>query len=315
MDAVVHLTSVEAKTTLASVRIAKVVAKWLDLPIIDSLEASQHFVATHGFPEKILLVNGPPAFCSWREALADLVKECDTLVFLQNDYTIYPPSQVNKVMRSRGWVNEKGHVKAPHVWGTIPYKFDECQSAHYVNWNELTLGTKTHWVDHTRRASGIVYFGAYRQGREECFQRYFNSRAPYPITVSASAQAGKKFAELNHDISVHKPWDNVVEALSEYRATIYCQDEYSNKHYTSPANRWYEGLAAGVAQFIDYESVDTLVHAGVSVDDSWIVMDHHDVNRRLRNWRRIAAAQQEENWKNPMSSMRRKVRKLYGDIK
>lgn len=297
---VVHLTKITPTTTLASAGIAKFIAKTLKCPIADDQSSLKDFWEDSDSCDSIILVNGPPAFCSFREELADAVFHAGTLVFAQNDYTIYPPSQVNKVMRERGWTNEKGHVVPPYTWTTIPRKMRR-ETDVYVNWNALTFRPPRKRFGRDR-SNGLFYFGAYRQGRHETFMKYLSTVGG--LTISASAVAGKKFSEHLPEALVVPPRENIIETCSHYRYGLYIHDEYSTKHFCSPANRFYEMLSAGMVIFVAEECVDTLKKAGYDVPPEQVVMTSGDLASRISAMNR---SQHKYDW------ARQRQRKLWFD--
>jgi len=302
---ITHPTKVDGNSTLASINIAKFLAETLGLDIKDR---------STGKAEKndvILMVNGPPAFCNWREEMAEMVRKAKTFVFIQNDYTIAPPSQVGKVMRKKGWMDDRGVLRPPIVWGTVEHKLRTPESA-YVNWNALPFERFKTFVQHRYREPGLFYYGAFREGRKADLEKYLASTS-YEVTTSSSAQAKKKFLGLDKKINALGPMRNLLQDLQHYRATVYMEDEYSHRYYCSPANRFYECLAAKVAQFIDEEAAPTLMRAGFDVKD-FIVAGPKDVEKFLPKSKLIAEIQYERFAKDFRSQLKKRVKKLYKQL-
>lgn len=285
---VVHLTSTE-NTMIASARIARFVKsklKTCGALLIDDKEKARTFLAKP--PNKnfdLFVVNGPPAFCSFREEIAEMVKRCRRWIWIQNDYTIYPPSQVNKVARERGWVNDKGHIQPQAYWTTIPARVTRPQDR-YINWNALTF--QPNQGAREGRRNGFIYYGAFRGNREERFIQYL----PHDAIISAPSRAQKRFAEIGFFTFV-PPMEHLLTDLRKYQATAFIQDERSDKKFMSLPNRFYECLTAELCQFVSAESVPSLETAGYTVDLKWVVEDHSEISARMRNARRIANAQSE----------------------
>lgn len=258
---VVHLTNIN-NTMIASARIAKYLATLLKCELK---------CAANGRVDKydvIYLVNGPPAFCNWREELAAMVRKCGTLVFVQNDYTISPPSQVNKVLGERGWRDEKGHYKPPHIWTTVESKLRDEEADALVNWNCLTYTGLTPTIRRTS-AGKFIYYGSFRNGREEYFKKYFsNWNRKQALYISCPPRAVEKFTAITGTAAhfVDKFLD-LEDSLMDYQYTIYMEDVYSHKNYCHPANRFYECLSAGVIQFVDKNAAATLMRAGYHTGD------------------------------------------------
>lgn len=301
-DLIVSLLKVDSKSTLASLRIARFLSETLKLPIKDS---GNGVIDKHRF---LFIVNGPPAFCNWREEIAAMVKKCEAVVWVNNDYTIAPPSQVGKVMRERGWVNDKGHIKSPIVWSTISDKvtrrFDE-----YINWNQLTYDPKPIMRDKDAR---VFYYGAYRVGREDLFKTYFGKNGKYPVDISCSLPAGKRFALLNSKASIHPPFKSLYDEFGRVGCSIYIEDKYSNIHYCSPANRFYECLGAGIPVLMDASSLWTFQQAGMKDMENWLVCDSKDVLEFMSASPYAIAKEQRKLFdQDYVGDLRMKIRKAY----
>lgn len=274
-DIIVHLTKVKDSTTLASARIARFLRSQLNIPWIvddDHEAAVAKKDAIDGNIRRVYLVNGPPAFCTFREDLASIIRHCATVIWVQNDYTIYPPSQVNKVLRARGWVNDKGHTDPPNIWTTIP---DRCRKPtdHYVNWNCLTFEPVE--PESKTREKKLFYFGAYRNGREDSFSTYLPDNNSTVISTTARAKA--KFEDLLPRAEVVGPVDNVIEECAKYRYGIYLHDKSSCARFMSLANRFYEMLSARMLIFVAENAVGTFEDAGYKVHDRFVVCNTVEV--------------------------------------
>lgn len=240
-DAVVHLTSCD-KTIIASAKIARFLAKELDCPIID-----QGFKARFlERPARLFVVNGPFSYCDFRNKLIELVRTADTVVWVQNDY------MVREVQRFKR--------RDIRIWTTIPHLVKKATDA-YVNWNRITYET---FPAGGQRLPGLFYWGSYRPGREAYFKRYLGSAATYPVHISAPAAAAKKFWRVNHRAMIHPPFHS-ADFLASFQSTLYIEDEYSHKHYCSPASRFYEALGAGLAIAFEESSVANMAQAGYDV--------------------------------------------------
>ena len=113
---VVHLTKCAEKTTIASAKIARFLAEAHDLPLVDG---PGQFKKQY---RNIIYVNSMGAFAhaDLRRELAVQSRNCDRLIYVQNDYNVHPISQVQKVVRDeRGW----SHVVSPLAAPTRPQYF------------------------------------------------------------------------------------------------------------------------------------------------------------------------------------------------
>lgn len=292
-DYVVHLTPVK-NSLIASAKIATLISKTLKIPLLDTGESVVEAVKRYEPIGNLIVVNGPPAFCSFRDELAKAVLECRQWVWVQNDYMIYPPSQVNKSARKRGWVDDRGFIRPPVVWGTIP---DKCTT--YVNWNCLSARKVLPWGARPQR---LCYFGAWRPGRKSTLKKYL----PKGVVVSCPSRAAKHFEELGVK-SIEPPWtENLVGNLTRFSATLLVQDDRSNRRFMSLPNRFYETLAAGCAQLISEEMVESVQRAGYSVNPRWVVASRRDVEVAIGRSLHIAR-QQAEAWGDQALMERKKM--------
>lgn len=266
-ECVVHTTKCAEKTTIASARVAKFLAKELGADLIDTLGAW----AERPWPKyhRIYYVNSMGRYApkEFLFAIAELVRHCHSFIYIQNDYTVQPVSQVQKVLRDELGMShaQPFETTPPYMWTNIPGNVHGPGSA-YVNWNLLTWSPVQ--IQH-ERIPGLMYYGSFRKDRVKYFEKYLGPDTSYPVHVSASPVNQKKFLELNPDIICHKPW-RTYEELGRFQATIYIEDEHIHTHYNSPANRFYECLSAGVPMFFDETVRNTLAQAGyhdVSVVD------------------------------------------------
>lgn len=294
-QAVFHTTRCAEPTTVASARVARYLSEKLNCPLYDDKVPSEHY-------ERIFVINSMGAFSSaeFRLALADQVKECRQLVYCQQDYTIHPISQTQKVMRARGWSHDFPFKSGPILWTTVPRFLCKPQDS-YVNWNCLTYQPLEN--DGERRV-GIVYWGSFRQDRAESFARYFNTAA-YWKTFLCAPQVYKKFYNSVSDesskiitVAYRTTMANLgqwkhIEQLAEYEATLYLEDDKQHGDFHSLANRFYEALSAGLAIFVDHKALTSFEKAGLAVKPEWVVTCAQDVERLLPHSRRIAAEQRE----------------------
>ena len=309
--AVVHLTKCAEKTIIASANIAKFIASELELPLVDGPGS---FTKDY---RNIIYVNSMGAFAhpELRKELSQQARHCENLVYVQNDYNVHPISQVQKVVRDeRGWSHDfpfhKGNI---FLWGTIPEYL--CKPGDvYLNWNQLTWKPLPRVEPISGPYSGSVfYWGAWRPGREDAFARLLYGcygHEEIPVVISCAKKVQNKFSEIPADyvgspynsptqVDYVKPFRS-LEELRQYGCTIYMEDETSNKVYTSPANRFYEALSAGLFMFVDKSAVHTLERAGYEVPKDWIIDTPSDIkkvgipvppvhrNQQATLWRTIA---------------------------
>lgn len=306
-DLIVHMTKCVPTNTLVTMKTALWMSNLLGIPLKDEPET---FMDKKQF-RIIYVFNGPTAFCPFREEIEELALRCKVMVWIQNDYTCYPPSQLKRSIRKMGWCEDSKWTRPPIVWTTCPFRI-EYPLDRYVNWNSMTF-SKYPFNDEPR-TPGILYYGAHREGRIDSFRKYFEG-ATYPITVSSSSRAKRHFKEYNDRIAIIPPMKNQIEEISKYRMTIYMEDKFSHKKFTSPANRFYECLSAGIAQVFDENSVLTMEEAGFDVHN-YVCKTQKDVKRYLKNWKDIALSQR-ENWgrTNYRKRLANRVEKCHEELK
>lgn len=287
-ECVLHTTPARERTTNASSRIARYLAEKLKAPLYDG-----EIPKFREHVDRIFYVNSMGAFATpeFREAVKPLVQECSELIYVQNDYTIHPISQTQKIFRARDWAHDfPFNTKYPILWSTVKnYLVKPTDS--YVNWNQLTYQP----LDLNaipQRKPAVVYWGSYRQGRAEAFKRYFTTQHYITILLCVSAVYRKFNDHLGVPTRMYqaKPW-YAVEDLAQYEATLYIEDEDQHREFHSLANRFYEAMSAGLAIFVDSRAIHAFSAAGMQVADAWIVRTAEDIAAKLPYAREIAHAQ------------------------
>ena len=292
---VVHLTYCSPKTSIASARVAQYLANHLNADLVDGIQRGRPFL--HHTYDTILYVNSMGAFAEaeLRLELADQIRRCKNLIYVQNDYTVQPISQVQKVLRDeRGWsFKQPFDTTPPYIWSNIPENATGPGNA-YVNWNLLTWDPiPLEQIDFKNKVQGLMYYGSYRKDREPYFKRYFED-APYPVHISTNGKAIEKFKALAPNMTRHGSWKSMKD-LSKFAATVYIEDEHIHTHYNSPANRFYECLSAGVAMFFDESTSNTMKTAFPGKGDYLfpVVSSSEDVLEALPTYEQIAHEQRE----------------------
>lgn len=223
--------------------------------------------------------------------IAEIVSRCKKFILIHTDYTL-KPRIYNELL--------KGNM-AKEVWSTIPTmptKYVQHRSwgglpvkaTHYINWNMLTFDLQP-LIDPVCKR--VLYYGAFRQGREELFSKYMSPPLPYPLTVSATKTGREKFEDLNVLLNVIPPAHNLSDMLRKYAMTLYLEDEKSNRLYCSPANRFYESLGAGVAMVFDESSIWTFEQAGYDISP-FVVKNKNEVANAFARWPLIRQIQRSD---------------------
>ncbi len=270
------------KSTCFSNQIAAFLAKELRIPLLheDNWQEQAKPLKT------LYLVNFPFAFCGMEDGVAKLVREAKEVVWVQNDYTIVPPKTNHKGPQSK-IRRAFGDRKDPLIyWTNRPDMAGERGA--YINWNQLAyqpLKARDYPKDRNGR---IVYYGSYRKGRESSFDRYFRDPRGL-LTVACSKRTWKKFAQYGaHMVESLQP---MIEGLSQYSGSLYLEDDDTHENYHSPANRFYEALAARTALLIDHRCTGTFKTAGIPFRE-FIVWQEKDLKLTAKQMKEVAEHQQ-----------------------
>lgn len=273
---VVHLTKCSETSMVASVKIARWLSEYLGVPLLDTADKVKEVLKSK--PRAALLVNSPTGFApsDMRWATAELVNVAKEYIFVNNDYKMLPPSQVQRIAEKRG-VNLP---LRPSVWSTVPSFGWKQPQDHYVNWNQLTYHPLKRPAD--RVYMGLFYWGALRGGREDYFMKYLDTDE-YPVTISTPKVSWKKWRGYikNEDVKLTPPCQDLIKSASGYQATIYIEDKKSHSVYCSPANRFYEALSARTLMLVDQNAANTLKTAGFKDVDAFTVDDPKTVRAAL----------------------------------
>lgn len=282
---VAHLTKISPTSTVASCRIAKLLAEELGCEIMHRYDEDK--VKAY---DVVFVVNSPSAFCEYIDQLVEICRLSDRLIWVMNDYTIYPPTQLRNMLYEAD--------RKLEMWGTLPklpyayhgrktYGNLPRDADHVLNWNALSYSPVPEVCPPSLRPNpGVVYWGAFREYRLNGFNRYFWNvkRDTLPITVSTSLKASDKFARHYPNIGLLGPLvPNLTEQLSLWPATILIEDTMSHSVFCQPPNRFYEALSAGLAIFVDWEASLTLKTAGYEVDPGFVVRSYDDLQARWPN--------------------------------
>lgn len=264
--AVVNLMKCSERSIIASNRIAIFLAETIGCQLIDRKETAFR----HKY-KILIIVNGPMLYCGFREELKVLVEEAESIVWVTNDYSIYPPKFIKE--------------KNPIYWSSCdPVEWQ--QKHEYINWNQLTFSP---WINPIEpKFFGLFYYGAYRTGRERYFKKYFET-FDYQVFISSSNSGKGEFKKICPQAKYFQPSDCVM-MLRNFSTTIYIEDTKSHSLYCSPANRFYEALSAHVPILFDKATVGTMGRAGIDIS-KWTIDGPEEASERLEAWREIRVEQ------------------------
>jgi hypothetical protein len=278
------MTECKPNSTIASARVARFICDTLGLSLIDTKERAKD----KGPIEKLIIVNGPMAFCDFLPELATLVRRSKQVVWVQQDYTIMPPSANSNAESPFRKVFAELKLR-PVFWTTCRNNVIT-EDDRYINWNQLT------YDPHPFRMLSnncVLYYGAFREKRQESFKRFFTGTCP--ITVSTTTLRRKKFEAIGANVKFIKPFENVIKEACRFDAALYIEDERSHREFHSPANRFYEMLSAGVPIFFDIRSVKMLREANIIVPEKWQVENAADLEHMYRSTDLLAMRNEQRN--------------------
>jgi len=256
---VINFTKCTEGSTIASNRIAKFIALETGFLLVDDLQVAKQLAG-----EKIgsiYVVNGLFGFCNFRELCVELCESADQLIWVGNDYNIKKPTQLKKF----NFLNVCQYLTGGG-------------NETLMDWNKLThiKGLPAQKPLH----NGLMYYGAFRENRLEAFKRYFDTDL-YDVLVSTTSKNESKFSGINKDIKIVKPFKNVIKDSSVFGNTIYIEDEDRPADiYLTPANRFYECIAAKTLQLIDSKCKQSF--EAWEIDD-YIVSSPADVKAKLND--------------------------------
>jgi hypothetical protein len=287
---VLHVNTAMRVSDAPTMRIARYVAERLGCPLIHDVASATAYASTDF--DVLFVKYGILKFSQHRDRALDIYSRAGRIIDLQNDYTMQPDSRFKKANPSY------------EVWGTVPDRADV-----YINWNMLTwyhAYAPARWRD---REEAVLYYGAYRPGRDAALRKFYGPAAPYPVHISANPRNRPKFAAMNPNASLLSKM--TTHEIAQYRMTVYVEDETSHTLYCSMANRFYECLSLGVPMVFDSACVPTLQRAGLLADVTgygWLVHSAKDVGRLLPDAELIGAHQRQLWHRNYYAALGRQLR-------
>jgi hypothetical protein len=286
---VLHVNTAKYDSDAPTMRIARYVAQKLNCPLIHDEASAAHW---HRRFDVLFVKYGILKFSQHRDLALDIYSRAGRIIDLQNDYTMQPDSRFKRANPSY------------EVWGTVPDR-----ARVYVNWNMLTWYHAFQPVDWAHRWQAVLYYGAYRPGRDAALRKFYGPDAPYPVVISANSRNRSKFAGMNPKATLVSKLAN--HDIAQFRMTVYVEDETSHTLYCSMANRFYECLSLGVPMVFDIACMGTLQRAGLLdpvVRYGWLVNTARDVARLLPDAEVIGARQRQLWHRNYYAALGRQLR-------
>jgi len=206
------------------------------------------------------------------------------LWYVCNDYNLGEPIPIWVLCKKYGFkYNVIANHKPEHSKVVTKGKRQYVNEWHVCNLNSLCFDDLTPPIfnqvssffdtqeDYRR---DIVYYGAWRTGREKYFKKYFDREFP----VSTSKKNVKKYT----DRGIHGLWSNrlnwygLKETLYDYKSSLYIEDEKTHEWYSHLANRYYEALSYSVPTYFDKSCLNTIRKARLDIPydiDTWFIVD------------------------------------------
>lgn len=210
--------------------------------------------------------------------LTHALSRCAFVVGIIDDYTAPLTTQIRKGVKGKDNVlittvrdiqKDRGHLTSMQ-WA---------KRFLYANWNAASY-QPIPIAQPTER--GLLYYGMYREGRAQDFGIYLGTNL-FPVHISASRNAHKKFDWVAPLANPLPRFTNMPRDLQQFEMALYLEDKKSHTSYTSPANRFYECLSAGIYQVFDIDCVETFNVAGISVTD-YVVQVPDDIKYHMQSY-------------------------------
>lgn len=275
MDAVISFNKVSEGSILAHNKITRFISDCFGGDILDSKEK---YLANMMKPyDRVFIVNGLECFCDYRNEMRQFLEfhKNSKLYWATNDYKLTPSKPIREIM-------EAGDTTLLSTVEESLHKQKFYRKYQYINWNSLTLNLSFDYKS-VSKPGGLIYYGAFRKGREKYFEKYF-AQDLYEVHISTTKTNVDDFLAIDQDqIRFYPPfkWTNVISELCSFKFSIYLEDEASHKAYCSPANRFYECLSNGVVMLFDKSCKGTFDKAGIDIS-SYIVDSPQELAAKMK---------------------------------
>ena len=295
--AVIHVNSCNHNAFVATTRICKAVSDALRIPMI----SNKYDAALHGDEfDIVFLKSGILLFCDFRDQLFSMLEKAGRVIVIDNDYAF----KMDKRILSR----IEGKMT---TWNSA----DRAATGHkYINWNRVGWFPVEHFK-HEKK--GLFYYGACRKDRHADFKKYFGGTC-YRTLLACDSRNQEMFQSILpvSDVEYFERWSHPKQ-LTAFDHAIYIEDATSHILFTSPAQRFYEYVSAGVAVIIDSACIATFQKAGIAKADQFAVNGAADVSKVLqRDAGRKLAAQQMRLWKRDyIGELKTDIKKLWKEEK
>ena len=277
---------------VASVRIARWLSNYLEVPVVDDGSISDKKLDT------LIIVNGAYGFSKFLAPLGSAIEQARRVVWVQNDYTIIPPRDDGDAESPfrKAFVNRKDGGKDPTIFWSTCHKWSERPGSSYVNWNMLTFDARYDPKVIAKRrkvaSNELLYYGSFRDGsgkssRVPLFDRYFKTPTVTTVISSPVDKFEKRYPLCKHQRAFT---DDFFGCLGAYGLGLYIEDRKSSEEFHSPANRFYEMLSAGLPMVFQPEACPNMRKAGFN-PEPYVVRNARDIAGMMENREKIGTEQ------------------------
>jgi hypothetical protein len=257
--AVLHVNSCNRDACSPTVRIANFIATQLNIPMIFNSLTAQVFMDTY---DVLFVLHGVLLFSAHRDGAIELYRTAKKVVTISNDYSFSPCKRMS---------GHKNEITWSTVYTNIRRGIDS-----YINWNKLT------WFPDYKptapKVKGLLYYGAYRVGREDLFRKYFTN-PKQPTHIISYPKNHEKFRALSDALTIYKPFKHYGQ-LQSFGATLILQDVFSRSNWDCPANRFYEALFLNIPMYFDTCSINSFKMYGYSIK-AFVINSAKELGRRI----------------------------------
>lgn len=298
-------------SVVASNRIANWLSTKYGFKLLDNAEDLKENIHNEEI-ENIIIVNGIPTFCGFREELYSFIET--QAARGRNVRFFWVGQDYNPSMRL-----QSGQIRAVKenncefillsafdigIWGEYA---NNVTSSHYINWNMFTYDKEPELE--TEVVDSLLYYGALRRNRMVKLSKYLIGARGIGLDFTFAMTSGMAWKgidrsmneiahsdfgiddyTINTDIS-NQPGkfhpSNIIKSISGYSHGLYIEDDTGTTPiFTSPANRWYEMLSSGTNIMIDSYSkrtFETEYRSAAHILDPLYIKDKYDALDRMKS--------------------------------
>lgn len=257
--------------TTAHARMAIEIAEQLGLPLVSTKEEVQNLDASDF--DQVAVVGS--AFYPETAAIEAWIRQNSSMriIWLNNEWQCSPNSEYARLIKDHESLVISSSSKNK-VRGNNEFIF--------MNLNVLLFSEPNKIID---KKYDLIYYGSWRTDRRLYVQKYFSKKRE-SWYLSSSTKNLRKFKQLAGADAIfckRLSWDLGRETLNNFRYSLYIEDEFSHKHYTHLANRFYEALFCNAVQFFDKSCLNSIKESGYCVPHEFIVSAPEQIEELISN--------------------------------